>query len=132
MKNHAGALTLEIMYGDRALSMSLFETETQTSTLKHYGQRSFHAADIETISAEITRLLQNRPSEAFTHDVLLEHLKKSARILWDSLLTKQVKDGLSQARSCALILLIDEELVTIPWELLFDGKDFLCLKFAIG
>jgi tetratricopeptide (TPR) repeat protein len=53
-------------------------------------------------------------------------------VLWDHLLTKPVKEKLRSSLIQDLILSLDEELIHIPWELLFDGGNFLCLNFNVG
>lgn len=132
MKQDTKILTLEVLFQKNALAMSVFENDDRASTLKHYSQRVFHARTIDNICSEIALLLQSHQTVTLTGAVRLENLKKLTRILWDSLLTKSAKERLLRTSTCPLIVLIDEELVTIPWELLFDGEDFLCLKFALG
>jgi len=132
MKQRTGVLTLEVLFQKDALAMSIFESGEVSPTLKHYSQRMYQAGNVEKICAEVAVLVQSHQTEALTGENRLENLKKLTRILFDSLLTKSVKERLVRESSGPLILLIDEELVSIPWELLFDGNDFLCLKFALG
>ncbi|MCX5713139.1 MAG: CHAT domain-containing protein, partial [Candidatus Omnitrophica bacterium] len=63
---------------------------------------------------------------------LLKSFQKTAQLLWDHLLSRQIKDRLKNSGLIGLTLSLDEELVDIPWELMFDGEEFLCLKFNIG
>ncbi|MCX5710440.1 MAG: CHAT domain-containing protein, partial [Candidatus Omnitrophica bacterium] len=65
------------------------------------------------------------------HDSFKE-LLKCGKLLWDMLLTPQVKAKLKSSRIPDLVLSIDEELVDIPWELLYDGGSFLCLNYNLG
>src|SRR3989338_1239270 len=58
--------------------------------------------------------------------------KKSGELLWENILSRQVKDKLKSSPIENLILSIDEELINIPWEFLYDGSNFLCLNFNLG
>jgi hypothetical protein len=43
-----------------------------------------------------------------------------------------IKDRLKKTGQANLMLNIDDKLVHIPWELLYDGKEFLCHRFSVG
>lgn len=89
-------------------------------------------AEIDRICQEVTSIL-NKSAQKAAADACSEHLlKKAGQLLWDNLLTKPAKDRLKSTLIPDLILYIDEELIHIPWELLYDGQDFLCLKFNLG
>jgi len=62
----------------------------------------------------------------------LDHLKYLGRMLHDELLTNSVKDFLSTTSAQYLILKLDDHLVHIPWELIYDGHEFLCQRFNMG
>ncbi|MDY6863123.1 MAG: CHAT domain-containing protein, partial [Thermodesulfobacteriota bacterium] len=48
------------------------------------------------------------------------------------LLTKSCKDKISRTTAEDMILNIDDQLVHIPWELLYDGTQFFCQRFSMG
>ena len=50
--------------------------------------------------------------------------------LWRSLVPAELHKELG--RGDALTLELDEALVAVPWELLFDGAQFLCRRLAVG
>ncbi|MFA6384528.1 MAG: CHAT domain-containing protein, partial [Candidatus Omnitrophota bacterium] len=134
-------LVLEILKSESALKMSLFEQPDFASTLRHYSQARVSFEHVKEICAEIVAILnkaaksvavaKSRVKRA-SDDVPLLALKKAGALLWDQLLSKQVKDRLKSAEVCDLVLSMDEELISIPWELLYDGAQFLCLKFNVG
>jgi CHAT domain-containing protein len=62
----------------------------------------------------------------------LSELKKNGQILFDYIIPPKIKPQLKAAGIVDLTFLIDEKLVFIPWELLFDGQEFLCLRFNTG
>ena len=63
---------------------------------------------------------------------MIAELKKSGQLLWDNLLTRPVKERLKRAADRELTLSLDEELISIPWELMHNGEEFLCLAFDCG
>ncbi|MDD4953745.1 MAG: tetratricopeptide repeat protein [Candidatus Omnitrophica bacterium] len=130
---YSNALFLEISKHSHILKMGIFRQEELGSTLKHYSQCAVSLAEIQRICQEITSLL-NKPNSgnAQQDPAVLKSLVKAGTLLWDQLLTKPVKDKLKSAPVSDLILSIDEELVDIPWELLYNGNNFLCLAFNLG
>ena len=128
----SNALVLEILRQDSMLAMSVFEQKELAQTIRHYSQLSVSFAEINKLCQEVISIL-NKASEkgTFTSDYM-DSLKKTGQILWDHLFTRSVKDRLKTTIIKDLVLAIDEELINIPWELLYDGNNFLCLKFNLG
>lgn len=130
--NENNALVLEILKQDNALAMSLFERREAASTLKHYSRIAFLSAETDKLCQEVAFIL-NKAGKKDTHHLdLIRNLKKTGQVLWDHLLARPVKEKLRASQIQDLILSLDEELIHIPWELLFDGGNFLCLNFNVG
>ena len=125
-------LILEILKQDSILKMSLFEQKELASTLRHYSQCTVNFAEINKLSQEVISILNNGAERGILQDNLIKSLKNTGQLLWDHLLTKSVKSRLQSEQNLDLILSIDEELINIPWELLYDGNNFLCLKHNLG
>jgi len=125
-------LVLEISRRDQELSMSLFAQEGSSPTVRHYSQRMVSAAEIDKLCVEVSRALNRsqKPSNASLGGG--DFFKNTGQLLWDHLLTRQVKESLRAFSGKGLVLSLDEELIHIPWELLYTGEDFLCLKFRMG
>ena len=120
---------LEIIRQPDSLKMSVFEPKDAASTLKQYSQHRIDFGEIEKLSQEITVAL-NKGN--FGDPALVRELQKTGQALWDHILSRPVKEKLKQAGPANLALTIDEELIDIPWELLYDGSNFLSLKFNLG
>ncbi|MCX5705418.1 MAG: CHAT domain-containing protein [Candidatus Omnitrophica bacterium] len=118
----SNALVLEVLKQDSQLLMSLTQQEERASTLKHYSRLSVSTSEIEKLCREAMSAV----------DKTEESLKKSGRMLWDHLLTRQVKEDLLTTSARSLTLSLDEELIHVPWELFYDGRDFLCLRYNTG
>jgi len=126
------ALVLEILRQDQMLKMSVFEQTELASTLRHYSQCSVSFTEVDRLCQEIISILNKAGKRSAYSEDLIKGLTKTGQILWGHLLTRSVKDKLKSAQTSDLILSIDEELINIPWELLHDGNNFLCLTFNLG
>ncbi len=136
------AWILEVTCQDKALSMSLYEKE-RISPLKAISTHPLDFSKIEHLNNEIIAIINRADRKRILDENAVGELKKNARLLYDLLLTRQIKNRLSSlgaetspqqsiGEGINLVLSLDERLISIPWELLFDGKDFLCLKFNLG
>jgi CHAT domain-containing protein len=123
---------LEIARQADCLTMSIFDSSELSSTIKHYSQLPVSLPQINRICQEIIPILNEAGKRRQNDPDLLARMKKVGQFLWDHLLTGQVKNKLKAAQFKELIISLDEDLITIPWELLYDGNDFLCLKFNLG
>lgn len=112
--------------------MSLFTQKEHSSTIRHYSSQNILPAEIEKISREVITAARKSLNKTSDPAQKILRLQKAGQLLWNSLLTKQVKEGLKNTFSSELILSLDEELITIPWELLYDGEQFFSLKFSLG
>lgn len=125
------ALVLEVAKHGDTLKMAVFEKEP-VSTLRHYSQCRVDFDEANQLCAELNGVL-NKPANGKSEDPeIFNSLKKIGQLLWEHLLTKQVKDRLKSSPIVDLILSIDEPLVNVPWELFYDGSNFLCLNFNLG
>jgi CHAT domain-containing protein len=64
-------------------------------------------------------------------DSVLDLAKNVGELLFQLVIPGDVEIDLS-ADTVFLEIGLDEELLDYPWELLFDGREFLCLKHAVG
>ena len=62
----------------------------------------------------------------------LDEPRRLGRALWEALIPPRTAARLRQAPGGHLTLLLDEALIGLPWELLHDGQEFLCRRFALG
>lgn len=59
-------------------------------------------------------------------------IKARGESLYHQLLTAEIREKLQASTATHLFLYLDDALVQIPWELLFDGQTFLCRRFSMG
>lgn len=132
MPQNNNGLVLEILKQKDSLKMSVFAQSEIVSTLRHYSLCSINWREIGKLCRETVFLLSKADKEGLRESFSINDLRKTGQLLWDHLFTGPVKEKLKNAQSRDLVLSLDEELVGIPWEILYDGRDFLCLKFNLG
>jgi len=130
--SYAQNLILEVFKQDDALKMGLFDQSQTAPTLRHYSQLGVSFSELRQLSAEMVGILNRLPKDQLSKLSRLKSLQKIGRLFWDHLLSRSIKEKLKNIPPCSLILSLDEELIYIPWELIFDGVDFFCLKFSLG
>jgi len=125
------AYVLEIGRQVNGLMMSIFHSGSISPTLKHYSHIPVSFSQVNRLCRELSSVL-NESLRSDNEPSRLNRMQKAGQFLWDHLFTGHVKSRLKDAASPDLILSLDEDLIGIPWELLHDGRDFLCLKFNMG
>jgi CHAT domain-containing protein len=86
-------------------------------------------ATAATARAVIDALARGNRARTLT-DQNLADLRHHGETLWRSLVPPELQRELMRADM--LTLELDEALVAVPWELMFDGADFLCRRLSIG
>lgn len=119
-------MLLEISKENKTLKTSVFEKDELAQTVRNYSQSSPDWAEIDRLCQEALSLLNKSrgPDSAG-----LDNLKKTGQLLWEQLIGRAVKEQLNKTQKQNLLLSLDEELLRIPWELLYTTEDFLCLRF---
>ncbi len=125
----ATTLKLDASIRDNQITMCVYEED---STLPHYDQTSVSLQEVFSLCGEIVKLLNKANGAIGRSSGISAELKKAGRCLYDQLLTESAKTKFRVTKAANLEVFIDEGLVSIPWELLFDGTQFLCLRFNIG
>ena len=125
-----GVLTLDFGRDERRLKVAFFEGEEKT--LRPYEIHEPDWRQIEDSCREILSALNRSNRNAKLSPAVLDSLKKSGHLLFDLLLPSRVKEKLANTTAKILTLRLDDTLVPIPWELLYDGREFFCRRFAVG
>ncbi|MDD5129890.1 MAG: tetratricopeptide repeat protein [Candidatus Omnitrophica bacterium] len=125
-------LILEVFRQENSLRIGLFDQGQATPTLRHYRQVGVSFSELKHLSLEMIEVLNRKAVDKASRLEQLKDLEKIGRLFWDHLLSRSIKERLKNSQHASLVLSLDEELIYIPWELIFDGTDFLCLKFSLG
>ena len=124
-------LIWEIIQLDSSLKMSVFE-DSGYASVRHYSQCLISFSHLNRLCRDINDSLSKANSLGSLETGAFEAFKKNCLLLWDHLVTKPAKEKLKNSVSDRLILILDEELTHIPWELLYTGDEFISLKFNVG
>jgi len=133
IRQSQSVLNIEVARVNNHLKISASEQITgQTSTVRQYEDIP---VSMDEISARCRRIVEtlnkaNRHGRV-TLDILMK-LRDSGQVLSDELFTHNIKEIVSKTRADHLAINIDDQLVQIPWELLYDGRRFLCQRFSMG
>jgi len=100
--------------------------------VKNYREVPYDAEKVREYTKAIIAVLNSASRRGKIGNDLLVQLKEQGSLLFDQLLPIEIKDMLKQTKENCLLVSIDDNLVHIPWELLYDGNDFLCLRFSMG
>ncbi|MGE0083978.1 MAG: hypothetical protein AB7S75_06105 [Desulfococcaceae bacterium] len=114
---------------DNVLRISLWNSQ---DTLIELGEKEYPEADVAEKCRKIAQALNHKTGRDQMLPDALEKIRETGTLLCDDLLTATVLDYIRKSPATHLILKMDDQLVHIPWELLYIGNTFLCLKFATG
>jgi class 3 adenylate cyclase len=133
VRKKEGAFVLEVSRSGKKLKVSGFSrAEGEEKPVKSYREIDFNEEKIKEYTKGIISLLNRSNKRGKIGGDLLVKLKDYGRLMFDDLIPINVKDILTATDKKNLMISMDDQLVSIPWELLFDGKDFLCQRFSIG
>lgn len=104
----------------------------EQKTLKHYEDLKISIGRTDEYSKKVKDLLSRATRSGKISKDILNSLKQEGQLLYDDLFPARTKEMLNSTTLKTLVLGIDDGLVHIPWELVFDGKEFLCQRFNMG
>ena len=99
-------------------------------TLSRKHTQPYDAAATAATARAIVDVLARGNRGHTLSDKNLEDLKHHGDELWRALVPTELQAELQ--RGDTLQLELDEALVAVPWELMFDGAQFLCRRLSIG
>ncbi len=123
-------LTLELAREGRRLKASIVEGGDKT--LRPYEIHEVDWQQVENSCREVLNILRRANGSVKPSSEILVSLKKSGQLLYDLLVPPQAKEKLAATGANILTLRLEDTLVHIPWELLYNGREFLCRRFAVG
>src|SRR5262245_27338440 len=86
---------------------------------------------LQELVAEVTSLATPRYEYRESVAVVRE-LRRLGEVIFSHLLPESARKRLRLATPCDLYLRLDERLIQVPWELCYDGEQFLATKFRMG
>ena len=104
----------------------------ELSSIQHYDTLEIPIEKIDARCHEMVEMLNTTNRSGRVSKKSLTRLREIGQIFYDELFTQTTKEKLRFTQAKFLQLTIDDQLVQIPWELLYDGKQFLCQRFCMG
>lgn len=124
-------LIVEIIKESESLKMSAFYKD-EGITHRHYCVHKISEKFVKDLSANIFHILSRVDIKGAVTATSFEEFRKNSQLLYDQIFSDEIKEKIRDTDAGHLIFYIDEQLIYLPWELLYDGKSFLCLRFATG
>ena len=126
-------LHLEIALEQHRLKISLSSQRSgEMQTVRHVEEVAMSKERIDRRCRRIVETLNRANRSGSLSPDLMQKLKENGQHFRDELFSIGIKNRLNDTTAGQLILTLDDQLVHIPWELLHDGKTFLCQRFAMG
>jgi len=88
-------------------------------------------AFLRQLAAEVARVATPGYGRGEAQGIVPE-LQRIGAVLFTQLLTEPARQRLRTTEPCELYLHVDEQLLHLPWELCYDGEQFLGMKFRLG
>lgn len=124
---------LEASKEGRKIKLSGYEKGAgEQKTVRHYEELEVDDSAIDRHVMEVLSLLNQANQKGKVSRDIVGRLKTAGQLLYDGIFSTEMKRKLSTTQAEDLIISVDDHLVNIPWELLYDGRSFLCLRFNVG
>ena len=132
-KSSSEILHLEVTREGNRIKLSAYEQKPgETSTIKHYEQTSVSMDWVKTRCRQMVDSLNKVNRRGLISRETLKRGREIGQVFSDELLTLNVKEKLKNSKAEHMILNLDDQLVHVPWELFYDGRQFLCQRFSMG
>ena len=126
----SNVLILEASREGDQLKLSLRGNGVGHQTVSRYEFLPWNGPAVEQACSQVIQALKRATSVEGQRS--LEQIRSAGSALYDVLLTPDIKHCLRETSCEYLVVRIQDALVKIPWELLYDGRTFLANRFAMG
>jgi CHAT domain-containing protein len=124
---------LEVAREGNRIKLSAHEqTASDASTIRHYEEIQASIEWVAQRSQDMAELLNRANRSGRLSRELITKLRDLGQRFSDELFTPRIKEKIAVSQADHFTLHVDDRLVHFPWELLHDGKQFLCQRFSMG
>ncbi|MBL0226586.1 MAG: CHAT domain-containing protein [Geobacteraceae bacterium] len=129
----AGYYHMALSHSGEKLKVSgSFQADGEVQPVKQGQEVPFDRASIDSCASRIIAIFNQAGGMTKVSNELLVELKQLGGRLYETLIPEVIRKGLAEAPDPNLLISMDESLVSIPWEMLHDGTQFLNQRFGIG
>ena len=133
LRDRPSVLQLEIARENDRIKISAFEQEPgEINTVRQYEEIPIPIEEIDNRCHAMVETLNACNRKGRMNRDLLVQLRNAGKQLWKDLFTQKIQNRIQETEAEHLVINLDDQLVQIPWELLYDGKQFLCQRFSMG
>ena len=131
--NGLSVINIDVTRDGNAVKTTIHESQCGTfSSIQHYDTLDISIEKIDARCHEMVEMLNTTNRSGKVTVKTLTRLREIGQIFYDELFSQSTKEKLRFSQAKFLQLTLDDQLVQIPWELLFDGNQFLCQRFCMG
>ena len=126
-------LELEVTRENNRLKISSFEHQTgEVSTVRQYEEIPISIDNLRNRCNEVVDTLNSCNRNGNLSRDILARLRDIGQTFRKELFTASVEETFKNSKAEHLVINMDDQLVQVPWELLHDGRQFLCQGFNLG
>jgi class 3 adenylate cyclase/TolB-like protein len=118
---------LELQLGTKGLRVSCIDGREERGTVKPVDDTGVGQEDLAAITRSLGALAHGGGEAGY-----LDELRRAGEELFTRALSQRVQERLQKTDQRFLRLHLDDDLVHLPWEIIFDGEKFLGERFAVG
>lgn len=107
-------------------------TISEGRTQENYDYIDFAPSETIKLSREFLGILDKAIKHRAGDRAHFNKLQQVGQDLYDNFIPRSFKGLLQDRTDEDLVLRIEDRLIHVPWELLFDGEQFLCRRFNVG
>jgi len=131
--NGLSVINIDVTRDENSVKTTIHESLCGTqSSIQHYDTLEIPIEKIDARCHEMVEMLNTTNRSGRVSKKTLTRLREIGQIFYDELFSQSTKEKLRFSHAKYLQLTLDDQLVQIPWELLFDGNQFLCQRFCMG
>lgn len=106
--------------------------QSALNTLALVAEQDVDMGKLQCLHTEVVEALNRANQRGGMDPQSLDILRRRGQLLFDELVPPLVKRRIRETELRDLVLLLDESLVFLPWELMHTGRGFLALLFNTG
>ncbi|RLC13847.1 MAG: hypothetical protein DRI24_14805 [Deltaproteobacteria bacterium] len=126
-------LELEVTRENNRLKISSFEhLAGEVSTVRQYEEIPISIDSLRNRCNEVVDTLNDCNRNGNLSLDILAKLREIGQTFRKELFTPSVEKTFKNSKAEHLVINMDDQLVQVPWELLHDGRQFLCQEFNLG
>jgi CHAT domain-containing protein len=128
----ADTIFLDVLLQDSIIKISFNEGEEINGTLTHYEEMKIDLEQLRQTMEAVQQNFQLANNLGGGSSQTLDELRRRGSDLYDLLFNSGLKRRLADTTAQYLMLNMNEEALPIPWEILYDGQQFMGRRFAMG